>query len=151
MTAYFTIRNAPAPNGTVIALWKKESDSLHLEVLGKEAWMSSGINETLIAETTEEEFSVMDAICNIPHIQSDGVYHFLGELEFRYTPKFSFPTVPKDLLVKTKVHAVVVDLDDSTISNRFITEDNLIGNTEYDGEIPDVTLAEPYEEPDSIP
>jgi hypothetical protein len=150
MIQYFAIRNAPPPDGEVIALWKKETPNLHLEVIGKEEWMSSGIN-TLITETTEEEFSVMDTICEIPHIQSDGVYHFLGELEFKYKPKFSFPKVAEDLLVKTKVHAVVVDLDDSTISRRFITNDNTIGDAEYGGEIPDVIMAEPYEEPDSIP
>ena len=151
MTQYFVVRNAPEPNGEVIALWKKESPNLHLEVIGEEEWMSGGINKTLIAETTEEEFSVMDAICEIPHIQSDEVYHFLGILEFKYEPKFSFPRVPEGRTVKTKVHAVVIDLDDSTVSRRFITKDNIIGDEKYDGEIPDVIMAEPYEEPDSIP
>jgi hypothetical protein len=43
--------------------------------------------------------------------------------------------------VKTKVHAVVVDLDDSTALNQFIIND----------EIPDAVMAEPHEEPDCIP
>ena len=139
MTQYFEIRNAAAPGGEVIALWKKEKANHHLEIMGAEAWMSVGINKDLVKETTEEEFSVMDAICEIPHIIPDGVYHFLGELTFVHIEGYSSgPNSNKPETYKTKVYAVVVDLDNPQDADRFLA-DNSIDNMD------DISVAEAYD------
>lgn len=145
MTQYFEIRNAPAPDGEVIALWKKESPSYHLEILGDEAWMSACINKDLIRETTEEEFSVMDVICDIPHILSDGVHHFLGELTLVYNPDSHRPIVSsrsENKTFKTRVYALIVDLDSPDQINKFVAKD---GEWEVSDE-EEVIMAEEYKD-----
>lgn len=81
-TEYFAIRSEPDGRGDVIAIWIKEKESYHLSLGGQDGHENSAANANLLQKVTEAEFSVMDDIAEIPHIQSDRVYHFLGLLDW---------------------------------------------------------------------
>jgi hypothetical protein len=96
---FFEIRDAPKPNGNVIAIWRKDEDN-HQLIFGTKDVVSPPedddnkrtfgpndemvIEHTLMNRITEPEFSVHDEISEIPHIISDGVLHHLGVLEWHH-------------------------------------------------------------------
>lgn len=101
MTEYFEIRNAPLPDGEVIALWRRENENHQLvfgvkDVITEEDTRAEeerdenpfgttderAIVYCLMNDISEPEFSVRDDICEIPHIISDGVLHHLGVLKW---------------------------------------------------------------------
>lgn len=113
MTQYFSVRDAPAnKDGKVIAIWKKEQPQFHLSLLSSDPKHEVTVNAHLIEEVDEYDFDVMDAIAEIPHIQSDGIHHYLGEVDYTYPEGFQIhPAAPPVLQVQCKLYAVVTDLD----------------------------------------
>ena len=108
MTMYFKILNGPEESGVPIAIWKKEKDSHHLELITEDAW-SDGVAQQLVQPITEAEYDCLDVVCDIPHIESDGAYHHLGIL--KVDPK---GCITPDDIRDVRIHAVVVDLADAT-------------------------------------
>ena len=113
MIQYFAVRDAPkSKDGKVIALWKKEYPQLHLSLLPSDPRLEALVNDHLVEEVDEYDFDVMDAIAEIPHIQSDGVHHYLGEIDYTYPLGYRIhPAAPAVSQVQCKLYAVIVDLD----------------------------------------
>ena len=129
MTDYFEIRNAPMPDGEVIALWRKENEN-HQLVFGVKDVVTDedtrdekerdenpfgttderAIEHYLMKEISEPEFSVRDDICEIPHIVSDGVLHHLGILKWHHQ-WHEFLGGWKYIKRHGTVYAKIIDLD----------------------------------------
>lgn len=129
MTVYFAIRNAPAPNGDIVALWRKEDEN-HQLIFGVKDVVTyedtrdedkrdenpfgttdeQAIQFSLVNVITEPEFSVCDTICEIPHIVSDGGLHHLGVLKW-YFKWHEFREGWKYIKRHGTVYAKTIDLD----------------------------------------
>jgi len=145
MSKWFEIRNAPKPEGIVIAIWHRENKNLRLSHGAKDVVYSStddddirtyarwgeeakAIQRSLVKEITEADFSVLQEIADIPQIISDGMLHHLGTLSWEYeTPGSN--TGDKTLgcsgVVYTKVIAIDgVGMYDSSLSMATITSEH---------------------------
>lgn len=124
MSRWFEIRNAPKPNGIVIAIWHCDTEGLELAYGAKNLKYSSdneddirtyarhgfeaeAIDKTLVREVSEAEFSVLQKLADIPQIISDGVLHYLGVLTWSYD-SFGSHTGDETLLCTGDVYAKVI-------------------------------------------
>ncbi|KPL07300.1 hypothetical protein AMJ86_04755 [bacterium SM23_57] len=100
MSQWIEIRDAPKPNGKVIAVWHNTKpktyelafgvtdleypEDLENEYRTYASDSASIITRSLVHEISEAEFSVHVEIMEIPQIISDGMLHYLGELQWCY-------------------------------------------------------------------
>ena len=135
---FFEIRDAPKPNGNIIAIWRKDEDN-HQLIFGtknvefppededdKRTYGASderAIEYVLMHHITEPEFSVHDAIAEIPHILSDGVLHHLGVLKWHHQ-WHSFMNGWKYIKCSGTVYAKVIDLEAQDVIDKLKTPSN---------------------------
>jgi len=129
---YFEIYSAPKPNGSVIAIWRKDEDNHQLifgtkdvvfppeEEDNKRTFGTSdemAIEFGLMHKINEPEFSIHDEISEIPHIISDGVLHHLGTLKWIHQ-WHSFTEGWKYIKCSGPVYAKVIDLEAQDIIDK---------------------------------
>ena len=100
MSQWFEIRNAPKPNGEVIACWHNEKKEHELSFGVKNLTYvpdneddkrtfgrndAGVIDGTLVHEITESEFDLLTELADIPRIISDGILNHLGILQWCHT------------------------------------------------------------------
>ena len=109
---YFQIRQ---PGKDVIAIWKKEKAEYHLEMVNPERY---GVREAQewVTEISESEFAMLDEVCKIPQIYSDGVYNRLGTFKW----KDEIFGGARGLIQEVTVYAVVHNTDTLDVSDLVI-------------------------------